>query len=180
MARRAKIIPPRADLKKKAVNFTTGLDLRLTPELVRKLEKVVHESRDRFTTDIAERLSAMRRDLVEVGDPAAQRALVGRIYASSLEIKGAGGTIGYDLLTQIGKSLNDFVHGLEALDGRQARVVGLHIDALYVVLANRITGRGGIIESAIVEAFGEARRKLRPEQEPGTGRATRGKHERDA
>lgn len=163
MARRAQIIPPRADLKKKAVNFTTGLDLRLTPELVRRLERVVHESRDRFTKDIGDRLAVMRRQLAETGaDPDEQRALVGRIYESSLEIKGAGGTIGYDLLTQIGKSLNDFVYGLSRLDARQVRVVGLHIDALYVVLANRVTGRGGIIESAVVEAFGEARRKFRP------------------
>lgn len=177
MSRRAKIIPPRADLKKKAVNFTTGLDLRLTPDLVRRLEKVVHESRDRFTQDIGERLAGMRRELEQAGpEPAAQQALVARIYESSLEIKGAGGTIGYDLLTQIGKSLNDFVQGLDGLDARRGRVVGLHIDALYAVLANRITGRGGIIESAIVEAFAEARRKLRPAAADGT----RGKHEREA
>lgn len=162
MARRAKIIPPRADLKRKAVNFTTGLDLRLTPELVRRLEQVVHDSRDRFTKDIGERLASMRRQLLDAGsDPEEQRALVLRLYESSLEIKGAGGTIGYDLLTEIGKSLNDFVYGLAGLDAKQARVVGLHIDALYVVLANRITGRGGVIESAIVQAFGEARRKFR-------------------
>lgn len=164
MARRTQIIPPRADLKKKAVNLSKGFDLRLTPEVVRKLEEVVHKSRDAFTTDIAERLVAMRRLLSEARtEPQQHREVLAQIYESSLEIKGAGGTIGYDLLSQIGKSLNDFVTGLPQLDERQARVVGLHIDALYAVLANRITGRGGIIESAIVEAFGEARRKFRSE-----------------
>ncbi len=162
--KRAQIIPPRADLKQKAVNLSKGFDLRLTPEVVRKLEEVVHKSRDAFTTDIAEKLVEMRRLLLESRpEPEQQRELVARIYDASLDIKGAGGTIGYDLLTQIGKSLNDFVAGMQALDDRQVRVVGLHIDALYAVLANRITGRGGIIESAIVEAFGEARRKFRPE-----------------
>lgn len=162
--KRTQIIPPRADLKQKAVNLSKGFDLRLTPEVVRKLEEVVHKSRDAFTTDIAEKLVEMRRLLTESRpEPEQQRELVARIYDTSLDIKGAGGTIGYDLLTQIGKSLNDFVAGLQALDDRQVRVVGLHIDALYAVLANRITGRGGVIESAIVEAFGEARRKFRPE-----------------
>lgn len=164
MAKRAQIIPPRADLKKKAVNLSKGFDMRLTPEVVRKLEEVVHKSRDTFTADIAEKLVTMRRLLTESRpEPERQRDLVAQIYDASLEIKGAGGTIGYDLLSQIGKSLNDFVTGLTALDARQQRVVGLHVDALYAVLANRITGRGGIIENAIVEAFGEARRKLRPE-----------------
>lgn len=164
MARRAQIIPPRADLKRKAVNFTKGLDLRLTPEVVRKLEEVVHKSRDAFTADIAERLATMRRLLVETrNNPTDQKLMIARIYESSLEIKGAGGTIGYNLLTMIGKSLNDFVVGLVRLDARQKRVVDLHLDALYAVLANRITGSGGAIESAVVEAFGEARRKLRPD-----------------
>ena len=166
MAKRAQIIPPRADLKKKAVNLSKGFDMRLTPEVVRKLEEVVHKSRDTFTEDIAEKLVAMRRLLTEGGaDPKRQREIVAQLYDASLEIKGAGGTIGYDLLSQIGKSLNDFVTGLEALDGRQARVIGLHVDALYAVLANRITGRGGVVENAIVEVFEEARRKLRPEAE---------------
>lgn len=175
MARKTQIIPPRADLKQKAVNLSKGFDLRLTPEVVRKLEEVVHQSRDAFTADIAERLVAMRRLLAESRpSDEQQQAMVAQIYESSLEIKGAGGTIGYDLLSQIGKSLNDFVAGLSALDDRQARVVGLHIDALYAVLANRITGRGGIIESAIVEAFGEARRKF------GTDATREDRRERDA
>ena len=170
MARRAQIIPPRADLKKKAVNQTTGFDLRLTPETIRKLEEVVHRSRDAFTTDIADRLVTMRRRLAETGPlPADQKALVAHLYGSSLEIKGAGGTIGCDLLTLIGKSLNDFVAGLSRLDERQVKVVRLHIDALYVVLANRITGRGGVVESAIIEAFGEAKRKFRADADDREG-----------
>ena len=170
MARRAQIIPPRADLKKKAVNQTTGFDLRLTPETIRKLEEVVHRSRDAFTTDIADRLVTMRRRLAETGPlPADQKVLVAHLYGSSLEIKGAGGTIGYDLLTLIGKSLNDFVAGLSRLDERQVKVVRLHIDALYVVLANRITGRGGVVESAIIEAFGEAKRKFRADADDREG-----------
>jgi hypothetical protein len=162
VARRAQIIPPRSDLRQKAVNFSRGFDLRLTPAVVKKLEEVVHKSRDKFTTDIAERLVAMRRLLAETGpNPEEQLAMVAAIYESSLEIKGAGGTIGYDLLTQIGKSLNDFVTGQRELDGRRRHVVALHVDALYAVLANRITGRGGTVETALVEAFGEARRKFR-------------------
>ncbi len=47
----------------------------------------------------------MRRRLAETGPlPADQKALVAHLYGSSLEIKGAGGTIGYDLLTLIGRA----------------------------------------------------------------------------
>lgn len=162
--RRAQIIPPRSDLKRKAVNSRVGFELRITPEVIKRLEEVVHKSRDTFTEDIAKRLVAMRGQVAEVAAGAADHAeAIAAVYESSLEIKGAGGTIGYDLLTMIGKSLNDLVTGLEQFDRRQIEVIGLHIDALYAVLANRITGRGGIIESAVVEAFGEARRRVRPD-----------------
>jgi len=164
MAKRAQIIPPRPDLRRKAVNSTRGFDLKLPPEMVEKLEQVVHKARDTFTADIAARLVAMRTALREAdaGDEDQQRALA-LIYANSLEIKGAGGTIGYDLLTAIGKSLNDFVIDMTELDGRRIDIIDLHVDALYVVLANRITGRGGPTEAAVLKAFSEVRRRFKEE-----------------
>lgn len=162
MARRAQIIPPRPDLRRKAVNYSKGFDLKLSPAMVQKLEQVVHKARDTFTADIADRLVAMRKALREVGDdPEAERQVLSLVYDHSLEIKGAGGTIGYDLLTAIGKSMNDFVTGMTELDRRRADVIGLYIDALYVVLANRITGRGGPTESAVLKAFSAVRTKFR-------------------
>lgn len=157
---RAQIIPPRGDLKRKAVNSSRGLDLRLPPEVVDRLEAVVHAARDGFTEDIGRRLAEMRERLAAVEAGEKDPGLVPLIAASSLAIKGAGGTIGYDLLTVIGKSLNDFVKGLKTLSARQREVVSLHIDALYVVLGNRITGRGGPVEAAVVEAFGAAVERL--------------------
>ncbi len=156
MAKRAQIIPPRSDLRRKAVNRTKGFDLKLTPETLRKLTEVVHRAHDDFTSDISQRLVAMRDilDFVRADDSLeAGRVGLARLYADSLEIKGAGGTIGYDLLTLIGKSLNDFVGRLTVLEETEMRVIELHIDALYVVLANRIKGAGGEIEGEVVDAF---------------------------
>ncbi|MCR9070909.1 MAG: transcriptional regulator [Alphaproteobacteria bacterium] len=162
MARRAQIIPPRPDLRRKAVNHSKGFDLKLSPAMVQKLEQVVHKARDTFTADIADRLVAMRKALREAGEgPEQERQALALIYSNSLDIKGAGGTIGYDLLTAIGKSLNDFAAGLTRLDRRRSDVIDLHIDALYVVLANRITGRGGPTEAAVLKAFSAVRTKFK-------------------
>lgn len=162
MARKAQIIPPRPDLRRKAVNHTRGFDFKLPPAMVEKLEQVVHKARDTFTADIAARLVAMRTALREVseGDGDAGQALHA-IYRDSLEIKGAGGTIGFDLLTAIGKSLNDFVTGMDSLDRRRIDIIDLHIDALYVVLADNITGRGGPTEAAVLKAFSAVREKFK-------------------
>lgn len=162
MVKRAQIIPPRPDLKRKAVNFSKGFDLKLTPGVVKQLEKVVHDSRDKFTADIAQRLETMRTALeADAKVPENHPVLIRLISDGSREIKGAGGTVGFDLLTHIGKSLNDFVSGLEGLTKRHVDICGLHIDAMYVVLANRITGSGGETEAELVNAFNEAREKFR-------------------
>jgi len=152
-------------LKRKAVNYSKGFDLKLTPEVLEKLEQVVHKSRDKFTADIAGRLSAMRRTVAEDHDrPDRHPELITVVAGASLEIKGAGGTIGFDLLTRLGKSLNDFVDGLERLTDRQLVVISLHIDAMYAILANRIMGSGGKVEAEIVAAFEEACRKFRDDE----------------
>lgn len=162
MARKAQIIPPRPDLRRKAVNFTKGFDLKLSPSMVAKLEQVVHRARDSFTADIATRLATMR-DMIRKAAAGLEEEKVAltAIYSHSLEIKGAGGTIGFDLLTAIGKSLNDFVAGMETLDQRRIDIIGLHIDALYVVLADNITGRGGPTEAAVLKAFSAVRQKFK-------------------
>ncbi len=162
MARRAQIIPPRPDLRRKAVNYTRGFDLKLSPSMVAKLEQVVHKARDSFTADIAARLSAMRDTLRKAAAGLEEeKVALGAIYGHSLEIKGAGGTIGFDLLTAIGKSLNDFVTGMQELDQRRVDIIDLHIDALYVVLADNITGRGGPTEAAVLKAFSAVREKFK-------------------
>ena len=157
MARKAEIIPPSGDLRRRAVNQSKGLDLRLKPEDLKKLEEVVHRSRDKFITDIAVRLKNLR----QAGSQASQsrdahRAYVRLLGDESLHIKGAGGTIGFELLTLMGKSLNDLVKGKQELSDMQVDIVGLHIDALYVVLAQRITGAGGVVEEQVLRGLRDA------------------------
>ena len=157
MARRAQIIPPRQDLKRKAVNATRGLDLTLTPAVVRRLEEVVHKSRDKFTVDIGRRMRILReivsrmREEPDYYDEGARM-----IWQESLQIKGAGGTIGFQLLTTFAKLLGDFVRDKNEFTAKQIAVIDLHIDALYVVLADRIEGNGGILEEQVVIALQEA------------------------
>ncbi|NQW11337.1 MAG: hypothetical protein HQ481_15845 [Alphaproteobacteria bacterium] len=170
MSRRAQIIPPRVELMRKAINATKGIDLKLTPETVHQMEQVVHRSRDKFVNDIAARLAVMRGSLERLDAPG-QRPVLDELYQHSLAIKGAGGTIGFDLLTLIGKSLNDFVAGQTRLDKRQVAVVSLHIDALYTVLANNVSGPGGAVEAAVIEAFDEVNERFkmaRPSDSRGT------------
>jgi hypothetical protein len=161
LARKTQILPPKSDLRRKAVNSTKGIDLKLPKDTVAALTEVVSKSRDRFTTDIAARLAKMRDAHGPALHDADKRgAYVKQLYDESLNIKGAGGTIGFMLLTRMGKSLNDLVAGKDDLTDVQMDIVHLHIDALYVVLAQRIGGGGGTVEEQVLIGLESAVRRF--------------------
>lgn len=154
MARKAQIIPPRADLKRKAVNHSKGIDLTLPPEVITKLEQVVHRSRDKFTVDLTRRLTAIRQSCEAVEhDGMPMSRFIPEVHGESLEIKGAGGTIGYQLVSQIGHLLDVFLRNKQDLNETQLQVLKLHVDALFVVLAQRILGGGAALEQQVVKAL---------------------------
>jgi hypothetical protein len=154
------MIPPRADLKRKAVNQSKGIDLTLPPEVVAKLEQVVLRSRDKFTVDLTRRLAAIRQACEAVErDGMPMSRFIPEVHGESLEIKGAGGTIGYPLVSEIGHLLDVFLTGKKDLGRTQMLVLKLHVDALFVVLAQRILGGGAEIEKQVVKSLSIAVKK---------------------
>jgi len=59
------------------------------------------------------------------------------------DIRGEGTTYGYPLVTRIGTSLYDFVQVIGRANDAQMEVVKAHIDALKVVVSQRMEGDGG-------------------------------------
>lgn len=134
--RRARFISARQDLKRKAVNYQKGLELALTPDLVSGFETVVNRSRDRFVASVAPLLAKLRAlQAAALATPEAAAAFIVETQAVSYAIKGLGGTLGYPLATAAAKSLNDFVHHRDRLDAKGLDVIRVHVDALYLILA---------------------------------------------
>jgi hypothetical protein len=101
-----------------------------------QIEAVVHQSKDRFVSQIAEKLKALRAMHQEAERNAAVRATYLQLLRDeSLAIKGLGGTFGFPLVTTIASNLNDYVRTRADADLRQLLIVRLHIDTIYVLLA---------------------------------------------
>ena len=66
-----------------------------------------------------------------------------RIFQISHDMKGQGGSFGYHMMTQIGDKLCRFIEGIEGAGPDESVVIGLHIDAMKLVIANRMEGDGG-------------------------------------
>ena len=151
---KVQIIQPTGELRKRAVNFKTGFGVVLSLAETQKLQNVVEKSTEKFVRDIGATLRKMREDLAALpeGEILTHDMLV-RVGNDAIDIKGLGGTFKFPLLTQIAKSLHDYVQKIETPSAWNAVIVGHHIDALYVVLAQRITGFGGQLESELLVAL---------------------------
>ncbi|PJI37600.1 hypothetical protein [Ferrovibrio sp.] len=162
MSKKPVFMPPSQELRRKAVNFKKGFKLKLEPEEIRKLEAVVEKATDQFTVEVAEKLRGLRVALNDVANSqiGADQAMQA-IRSLSLEIKGMGGMFKYPLLTAFAKSLNDFTKDMGVPTPIQLDIIAAQIDALYVVMGNRIQGSGSKIEMQLLGALEEAARKYR-------------------
>ncbi|WP_428248948.1 hypothetical protein [Ferrovibrio sp.] len=162
MSKRPTFIAPPQELKRKAVNFKRGFSLKLEPEVMKKLEQVVEKATDNFTVEVADKLKQLRVAVNQMADGDTNTVHYMReIRSLSLDIKGMGGMFKYPLLTAFAKSLNDFVQGMHAPTEIQLDIIGAQIDALYVVMANRIQGGGGQTEQELLNVLHVATRKYK-------------------
>lgn len=160
-----RLIANRGDLKRKAVNFARGQDVRLSAELRGKIEKVIVKNQAEFE-------AAARETLVTLKDAwgSASFNSIGRaryyewIRDLALELKGQGSLFGYPLVTLYADSLKNLCDGLSNPSHRLHAIIGLNIDALGIIVRRRITGPGSVLERRVAEAFREAHLKMRLRQ----------------
>lgn len=68
---------------------------------------------------------------------------IDRVFQIAHDIKGQGGSFGYDLMTVIGNSLCRFTEDKETMNDAEINVVQLHIDTMKLVIANNMKDDGG-------------------------------------
>lgn len=161
MAKKPVFIAPPQELRRKAVNFKRGFSLQLEPDVVRKLEQVVEKATDNFSIEVSEKLKGLRGALQEIAKGGEAAPLMRDIRSMSLEIKGMGAMFKYPLLTAFAKTLNDFVQAMDDPTDIQLDIIAAQIDALYVVMANRIQGGGGKTEEQLLDALKVATSKYK-------------------
>lgn len=169
MRNKAQIIPNRGELKRKAVNYKTGTDIRLDEATLKKMEQLVENSSAEFLNETVESLKGLREALGRAAaDPAARHEVLEHIREEAFQIKGMGGVFGYPLLTEFAKSLHDFLKELADLDELQQEIVSIHVDTLYVVVSHKIKGSGGPLEAQLRASLKAAVDKAKPGAKPAS------------
>lgn len=160
-----RLIANRGDLKRKAVNYKRGHDVRLSAELRGQIEKVIVKNQAEFEAAAIETLQTLKEAWGSAKFNSISRARYYEwIHDLALELKGQGSLFGYPLITLYADSLKNLCAGLSQPSTRLHAIIGLNIDALGIIIRRRISGPGSVLERRVAEAFREAHVKMRLRQ----------------
>ena len=162
-AARAEFVPPNDGLKRKTLNFETGLGLSLTEDEIEKIAVVIERSADIFVSGVGQKLKALRSAIatLDLRNPARLNVFLNNARTEAYDIGSMGGTFGYPLMTLVAKSLSEFLERKRPLGRNQLTVIGLHVNMLYVILAQKLKVVDVALEDDVASAFYKLTQKVR-------------------
>ena len=121
------------------------------PDAVRDAEAAVAALAESFIEWISEDIAKAKAALDDAkAKPGDNMAELKAIFEVVHNVKGQGGSFGYNLLTKIGGSLCDYIRDASApADEQQLKVIAAHFAAIDFVLEKNIQGDGGDIGSQL-------------------------------
>lgn len=111
--------------------------------LIAKAEAAVDALRgsykDQFCRDVDQMFSVWGK----LEDGADRRQVMDEIYAIAHNVKGQGGSFGYDFVTALGSSLCRFLRATPTYSDDDLKIVRAHLDALSLAASDDMSGDGG-------------------------------------
>ena len=137
----AQVIRPPQTLQNKVDKGGPGaVDL----DALAKAEDVIANLADDYLTWVQEDLARLEAAYAEMekgeGDP---KVLLDNVFQIAHDMKGQGGSFGYDLMTAIGDQLCRLVEKMDKVTPREIGMVRVHIDAMRVIIVKELKGDGG-------------------------------------
>ena len=135
---RPQMIQPPNPLKSKVGIGGPGA---VTPEALERAETVIADLADDYLKWVEEDLANLQAALENLkaakGD---NSGALEEIFQIVHDIKGQGGSFGYQMMTEIGNHLCRFVESLESANPVEIGVIELHVDALRLVISDDMKG----------------------------------------
>ena len=124
------------------------------PETLARAEKVIADLADNYLEwaheDMAKLQGALKELVSEGGD---QKEKIAKVFQISHDMKGQGGSFGYDLITTIGNGLCRYLENREEVGPAEIEAIKLHVGSMQVVLTNGIKGEGGEIGTQLLSGL---------------------------
>lgn len=125
-----------------------------TPEfesLIAQAEAAVEALRDTYRLQLSADVAELEAIWSRFEEGASVEETLEALHAVAHNIKGQGGSFGYDLVTDIGASFCDYLRSAERRSSEELNIVHMHIRMLKTVSEHDISGDGGETGQRIVE-----------------------------
>ena len=113
------------------------------PEAIRRAEAAVRNLKGAFEAAAEAQLEELQAACEQIVAGSSVRANLQQIARIAHELKGQGGTFGYELLSDVADLLSYHARRNEFLDQRGVQIVKTIIGALGIVIGQKIQGDGG-------------------------------------
>lgn len=133
-----------------------------------RAEKVIANMADSYLDWVEEDLNKIQAsldNLVKNGDTDRTKNLE-RVFAIAHDMKGQGGSFGFELITAVGNNLCRLIDRIDdtVLAEVQNEAIRIHVDAMKLIITSRMRGDGGDQGSAIMDGVQQMVLKLVPEK----------------
>lgn len=135
------VINPPNTLKQKVGTGGPGaVDL----EALERAEEVIVGMTDSYLNWVAEDLRKMDEAYAKLAAATGDRKKeISGVFQISHDIKGQGGSFGYDLMTALGNELCRLIEKIDKTGPGEIEAIKLHIDAMKLVIGEDMKGTGG-------------------------------------
>ena len=134
------INPPNAVKAKVKVGGPGAVDVAT----LERAEQAIAAMGDQYLDWVQEDLGKIDAAFVALKAATGDRAQeVDDVFQVSHDMKGQGGSFGYDLITAIGNQLCRMIEKVDTVGDAEVNVGEVHIGAMKLVIAQKMTGNGG-------------------------------------
>lgn len=158
MANKPEIIQVPNPLKNKVTYGPGGVD----PAALERAEAVIADLKGDYLTWVQEDLQKLQAayDKAAAASEGDRTKAMQDVFGVAHDIKGQGGSFGYQLVTVIGNQLCRFIEKREQYGIQEVEAVRLHIDAMRLVINKRMEGDGGRVGANLVAGLSAVLDKL--------------------
>ncbi len=139
--KKLEIIEPPNPLKDKV---GTGGPGAVDAAALERAERVIENLSDNYLEWVEEDLKKIEvaYEALKAAD-GDRKAELEAVFQVSHDIKGQGGSFGFNLMTAVGNELCRLIEKLETAGDPEIEAIGLHIDAMKLIITERMKGEGG-------------------------------------
>lgn len=139
------------------VGIPGGEAPKIDPAALEKANAALDQMKEDYPDWVQKHIDELRvHHARSVDTPAERQRRYGQMREIAHDMKGQGGTFGYSLITTFATSLHDFVGPRAGTTDNHIEVIKSHIDAMAVVIKDRVKGNGGEIGQALTKGLQDA------------------------